>query len=93
MNKKDLIKTMAERLEYSQTEVNTMVDILFDELKQAMLDGKTVEIRDFGVFSPRIRKPKIGRIVKKNIPVQVPEQKIIFFRAGKNLIKNLNSNG
>lgn len=92
MNKSELVRKMSDNLGMTQTEVREIVDMLLEEMTQTLIDGKRIEVRNFGVFEARWRNEKVGRNVKKNIPVPIPAQRWIFFRAGRNVLKALNGN-
>ena len=63
---------------------------LFDRIAQALLDGDRVELRDFGVFSPRMREARTGRNPRTGKVVEVPAKVIPRFKAGQGLHKALN---
>ncbi len=90
MNKSELVKKMSDKLGMTQVEVRKLVDMLLEEITESLIEGKRIEVRNFGVFEARWRSEKVGRNVKKNIPVPIPAQRWIFFRAGRNVLKALN---
>jgi integration host factor subunit beta len=54
----------------SAKEIHSLIDALLEEIKKAILSGKTVELRGFGTFEVKMRKgrkqarnPKTGEIV------------------------------
>jgi integration host factor subunit beta len=47
--------------------------------------GDKIEIRGFGSFRTRQRKPRIGRNPKTGDKVEVPAKKIPFFKPSKEL--------
>ena len=49
-----------------------------------------VELRDFGVFSAKIRGPRKGRNPKTGAEVQVAQKVIAFFETGKEMRALLN---
>lgn len=62
-----------------------VVDILTEQMKQALLDGHRIEIRGFGVFEPRPRKNGMGRNIKTGSSVEIPKGRSIRFKPGKDL--------
>jgi integration host factor subunit beta len=52
--------------------------------------GDRVELRDFGVFSAKIRGPRKGRNPKTGAEVQVAQKVIPFFKTGKEMRARLN---
>jgi DNA-binding protein HU-beta/integration host factor subunit alpha len=55
-------------------------------IHDALALGMHVELRDFGVFEVKVRKPRIGR--NPNAPeadVAIPARAIVKFKAGKEM--------
>jgi DNA-binding protein HU-beta len=64
------------------------VDTIIDAMKEALSDGKRIELRGFGVFQVRDRKKGVGRNPKTGIEVEITPGKTVRFKPGKEL-KNL----
>jgi integration host factor subunit beta len=68
--KADLVEAIQAIGTMTQKETKELIDALFEEIKTAILGGKTVELRGFGTFEVKMRKgrkharnPKTGEIV------------------------------
>ena len=86
MTKSDLVQFVSEqRPEFSRKEMEMVVNTVFDEMTDALVDGERIEIRGFGSFSIRERAARGGRNPKTGESVQVPAKKVPFFRVGKEL--------
>lgn len=86
MTKTDLIEKVSEKtagLTKKQTEI--VVNMLFDSIKEALAIGDKIEIRGFGSFRIRNRRNREGRNPKTGETVSVPEKRVPFFKAGKEL--------
>ncbi|MCG3112540.1 MAG: integration host factor subunit beta [Candidatus Manganitrophus sp.] len=86
MTKAELIEKVAEHytvLTKRQTEI--LVNTFFDSIKEALAKGDKIEIRGFGSFRLRHRRMREGRNPKTGALVSVPEKKVPFFKAGKEL--------
>lgn len=86
MTKTDLIEEVSlktDGLTKKQTEI--MVNMLFDSIKEALAEGDKIEIRGFGSFRLRKRRTREGRNPKTGENVNVPDKKVPFFKAGKEL--------
>ena len=59
-------------------------------MTRALSAGERIEIRGFGSFSLRYRRPRIGRNPKSGIKVQINERYVPHFKPGKNLKKRVN---
>lgn len=69
----------------ARTDILKIVQMFINEITNAMIAGHRVELRDFGVFRTKLRKPKIGRNPKTNVPVHIPSRLVVSFKPGKNL--------
>ena len=86
MTKKDLIKKLQEELKsYSLQDVTYAVNIIFDSMINAIKRGERIELRGFGSFVVRERKPRLGRNPKSGAEVKLKERKVPFFKTGKEL--------
>jgi integration host factor beta subunit len=86
MTKNDLIKKLQEELKtYSLKDVTYVVNIIFDSMVGAIKRGERIELRGFGSFEIRERKPRMGRNPKSGAQVQLNERKVPFFKTGKEL--------
>ncbi|MGD0883333.1 MAG: integration host factor subunit beta [Thermodesulfovibrionales bacterium] len=92
MTKSVLIEKVSERVDgltRKQTEI--IVDTVFDSIKDALSKGEKIEIRGFGNFRLKQRKPRIARNPKTGEKVSVPAKKVLHFKVGKALRDSLNS--
>jgi integration host factor beta subunit len=86
MTKNDLIKKLQEELKsYSLQDVACIVNIIFDSMTDAIKRGERIELRGFGSFEVRERKPRMGRNPKSGAEVKLEERKVPFFKTGKEL--------
>jgi integration host factor beta subunit len=86
MTKNDLIKKLQEELKsYSLQDVTYAVNIIFDSMINAIKRGERIELRGFGSFTVRERKPRLGRNPKSGAVVKLAERKVPFFKTGKEL--------
>lgn len=73
-------------------DVEKIVNVIFDEIIAALAGGKRVELRGFGAFTVKHRKPRKGRNPKTGAAVHVDEKFVPFFKTGKELRERLNRN-
>ena len=69
------------------------VELIFEEIGQALASGGRVELRGFGVFTVRKRGERRGRNPRTGDLVSVNEKFVPFFKAGKQLRERLNGTG
>ena len=82
MTKKDIVMKIAEEAGLKQIDVKVVVQKTLDHITGALAAGKTVELRNFGVFKVKTRKPRIGRNPKTGVTVEIPERKVVTFKSG-----------
>ncbi len=90
MTKADLVEKIAAQVELSKKDSEIVVNTVFRSIIDALTRGDKVELRGFGSFRTRDRKPRVGRNPKTGDSVKVPEKKVPFFKPGKNLKKLVN---
>lgn len=92
MTRSSLIEKVSEGVDgltLKQTEM--IIDTVFESIKDALKKGEKIEIRGFGNFRLKDRKPRKARNPKTGESVEVPEKKAIRFKAGKALKEALNA--
>ena len=76
---------------FLKKDIEQVVSIVLDEIKQALKRGDRVELRGFGVFSSNLQKARISRNPKTGEKVNTPEKKTIHFKMAKEMFKKLNN--
>lgn len=87
MTKADLVEKIAATVHLTKKETEVVIDTIFDGIARALAsptDGK-VELRGFGSFRVRRRRPRQGRNPQTGQPVSVPAKKVPYFKPGKEL--------
>jgi len=82
MTKKDIVLKIAEDAGIKQVDVKKVVQMALDIITESLSGGKTIELRNFGVFKVKSRKSRIGRNPKTGTTVSIPERKVVVFKAG-----------
>jgi integration host factor subunit beta len=91
LNKSDLIEMLAKKLpNLAARDVEVIVNTVFDSMTDALKKSERIEIRGFGSFEVRNRKPRIGRNPKTGQAVEVGERLVPFFKVGKELRERVN---
>ncbi len=85
---------MADRLDglYKQ-DVAQSVDIILEHIAAALTEGRRVEIRGFGSFSVRQRKPRETKNPKSGKMMKIPARKTLHFTMSKSLKEALIERG
>ncbi|NQV95351.1 MAG: integration host factor subunit beta, partial [Sphingomonadales bacterium] len=67
-----------------------IIDLFFNQISQKLAEGGRVELRGFGAFSTRQRKPRTGRNPRTGESVEVPAKRVPYFKPGKEIREQLN---
>jgi integration host factor subunit beta len=85
MNKLEIIFTLKNEANISKSEAARVVQILFDNMAEAMAEGERVEIRGLCSFFVKEYKSYTGRNPKTGERVTIKPKKLPFFKSGKEL--------
>ena len=86
LTKAEMVENIHDKLGVDRKDIHAIIDEFFEEVKTALADGRTIELRGFGTFEVRIRmgrekahNPKTGETVS------VEKHGVAVFRPGKEL--------
>ncbi|WP_242268874.1 HU family DNA-binding protein [Bacillus cereus group sp. BfR-BA-01352] len=85
MNKTELVKSVAEKVELSQKEAAVATQAVLDTITNALANGKKVQLIGFGTFEVRERAARTGRNPQTGEEMQIAAAKVPAFKAGKEL--------
>lgn len=89
MRKADLINRISDKTGIPKVDVLVTLETLFKEVKSTLGDGENIYIRGFGSFITKKRAAKIGRNIKRNIAVEIPEHFIPAFKPSREFIQEI----
>jgi len=92
MRKADLVTRISEKTGVPKVDVLVTLEMFFKEVKNSLSDGENVYIRGFGSFVIKKRAKKIGRHIKKNVAIEIPEHYIPAFKPAKIFVEQVKSN-
>ena len=88
MIKREIVNKIAKRVGLPQQLVKRIVEELLRELREALVRGERIEIRNFGVFRVKVTRPKIGRNPQTGESISLPAKRKVTFKPGK-LLKRM----
>ncbi len=92
MIRSELVQSIAEQNPHlTIRDVERIVATVFDEITDALADGRRVELRGFGAFSTRARDARTGRNPRTGAAVDVNAKHVPYFKPGKELREKLNA--
>ena len=85
MIKAQIVRRIATDLNLKDTEALAVVDAILESMKDIICQDGRLEIRDFGVFRVKERKPRTGRNPKDKKTYPIPPRRVVTFKIGKEL--------
>ncbi len=85
MNKKDLIKAVADASALSNKDAEKAINAVTAAITDALKKGEKVQLVGFGTFEVRERAAKQGRNPRTGEAMKIPASKLPAFRAGQAL--------
>jgi integration host factor subunit alpha len=74
----------------ARREASELVDVVLEEIAEALVSGEPVKLPGFGVFKVRSKPPRIGRNPKTKTPAPIVARRVLTFKAAPGLIERLN---
>lgn len=91
MTKADVVNVIAHATGLTKVETEAVVNGFISTIRDALKEGKGIEIRGFGTFKVREKRPRIARNPRTGEKVNVPNKFVPIFKPSKEL-KNLVDN-
>jgi nucleoid DNA-binding protein len=85
MTKKDMAKAIAEDLNITAQLTKAVIQRTFAAIIETLETEGRIELRNFGVFEVRNRKPRQARNPRTGEGMQVPGRQVVSFKAGKEM--------
>lgn len=93
MTKADLVERIANSTGLTKKDTALAVDHLISAVKDALREGRHIEIRGFGTFKVKQRKSRTARNPRTGEPVQLPPRKVAVFKVSKELKDRISQDG
>ena len=92
MTKKEIVKQISDKLGLTQLKTKEIVQQTFDAIVETLLEERRIELRNFGVFEVKRRKPRKARNPRTGERVDVEAKYVVTFKPGKEMeekVRNL----
>jgi DNA-binding protein HU-beta len=90
MTKKDLVKALADRVEMTIKDSETVVNATLRLIGEALRDGGKIQLTDFITMSVREREARPGRNPLTKEEIIIPAGRQISYKTGKGLKNFIN---
>jgi integration host factor subunit beta len=85
VTKKDMVKAIAEETGLSHIQAKEVVQRVLDGIIETLLNEGRIELRNFGVFEVKKRKPRTARNPRTGQSVDVPAKLVVTFKPGREM--------
>ncbi len=91
MIKEDLIQAVQDEMgrDVTRAQVEAAIDAVMNGIRKGLAEDRAVQIHGFGSFTVSDRAPREGRNPATGEPIQIPAQRVVQFKPGKNLKESL----
>jgi len=85
MTKRDMAKAIAEETGIPQAQVATILQRTFNGIVETLVTARRIELRNFGIFEVKKRKPRKARNPRTGEKVKVPAKLVVTFKPGREM--------
>lgn len=85
MTKADLVDAVFGKVGLSKIESQNIIEMIFDTIKQTLVEGESVKVSGFGTFNVKKKKARRGRNPKTGDDLEITPRKVITFKASNHL--------
>ncbi|MEL6435294.1 MAG: integration host factor subunit alpha [Pseudomonadota bacterium] len=86
VTRSDLAEAVYREVGLSRTESSALVEMIIDEICDAIARGETVKLSSFATFQVRDKNERIGRNPKTGEEVPISSRRVVTFKAS-NVLK------
>lgn len=90
VTKADIVDDIAKGSGLTKLETKKVVDGVIDKVIDIIADGDRIELRGFGVFKSKSRKPRMARNPKTGEVVPLEERFVPVFKPSPTFFKTVN---
>jgi nucleoid DNA-binding protein len=83
VTKKEIVKQISDRIGLTQLKTKDIVQQTFNAIVETLITERRIELRNFGVFEVKERKPRKARNPRTGEKVDVPSKFVVTFKPGK----------
>jgi integration host factor subunit beta len=92
ITKSEIINALSEQQRHlGYRDVEFSVKAILDHLADNLAENGRIEIRGFGSFTLRYRKPRMGRNPKTGEAVELDSRYVAYFKPGKEMRERVNN--
>jgi integration host factor subunit alpha len=90
VTRSDLAEALFRRIGLSRLESAQLVEMVIDEISDAILRGENVKLSSFGTFLQRAKRERVGRNPKTGVEAAISARKVLVFKASHIMRERIN---
>lgn len=87
MTKRQISERVAKKIGMPISHTEAVFNGILSELKEAVNEGESVNIRGIGIFKIIVKPPRRGFNIHTNQTTEIPEKKVVKFNPSKQFLK------
>lgn len=92
MVKADLVDKVYDKVGFTRKEAAQAVEVIFEEIKNALVRGEDVRIVGFASFNLKDKKARKARNPSTGEPIVIQPRRVLSFKPSKQLLLSTNRN-
>lgn len=85
LTKAEMAEHLFEKLGMNKRDAKDLVELFFDEVRDALHEGEQVKLSGFGNFDLREKNERPGRNPKTGEDIPIKARRVVTFRPGQKL--------
>jgi integration host factor subunit alpha len=85
LTKAEMAETLFEELGLNKREAKELVDLFFEDIRNALANGRQIKLSGFGNFDLRDKNQRPGRNPKTGEEIPITARRVVTFRPGEKL--------
>ncbi|MDH5424554.1 MAG: integration host factor subunit alpha [Gammaproteobacteria bacterium] len=85
LTKAEMAECLFDELGLNKREAKELVELFFEEVRDALIKGNHVKLSGFGNFALRDKSPRPGRNPKTGKEIPICARRVVTFRPGQKL--------
>lgn len=90
LNKNEIIEIVSEAVHVSKVDTKKIIDATFELIQDTLLDGQSVNIKNFCVFEPKTKSGRKGTHPKKHTQIEIKPKHTVTIHLAREFKEKLN---
>ncbi len=89
MTKADIVREISNKIKMREEDVQNIIEEFMKIINRSLAKGQNIYLRGFGTFYLKKRAEKIGRNIRANKPIVIPEHYIPAYKPSQILVEKV----